>query len=37
MKNLHKGVRKSYGINWIDILELNDAEEMAKRSAILVA
>ena len=36
MKNPHKGVHKSYGIHWTDILELNDAEEMAKRSAILI-
>ena len=36
MKNLHKGVHKSYGVHWTDILELNDAEEMAKRSAILI-
>ena len=36
MKNPHKGVHKSYGVHWTDILELNDAEEMAKRSAILV-
>ena len=36
MKNTHKGVHKSYGIHWTDILELNDVEEMAKRSAILV-
>ena len=36
MKNPHKGVHKSYGVHWTDILELNDAEEMAKRSAILI-
>ena len=36
MKNPHKGVHKSYGIHWTDILELNDAEEMAKRPAILI-
>ena len=36
MKNPHKGVHKSYGVYWTDILELNDAEEMAKRSAILI-
>ena len=36
MKNPHKGVHKSYGIHWTDILELNDAEEMAKRSAIFI-
>ena len=36
MKNLHKGVHKLYGLHWIDILELNDVGEMAKRSAVLV-
>ena len=35
-KNPHEGVHKSYGIHWIDILELNDAGEMAKQSAVLV-
>ena len=36
VKNPHKGVHKSYGIHWINILELNDAGEMAKQSAVLV-
>ena len=36
MKILHKGVHKLYGLHWIDILELNDVGEMAKRSAVLV-
>ena len=36
MKNSHEGAHKSYGIHWIDILELNDAGEMAKQSAVLV-
>ena len=36
MKIPHKSVHKSYGIHWIDILELNDAGEMAKQSAVLV-
>ena len=35
-KNPHEGVHKSYGIHWIDILELNNAGEMAKQSAVLV-
>ena len=35
-KSPQGGVHKSYGVHWTDILELNDAEEMAKRSAILV-
>ena len=35
-KNPHEGVHKSHGIHWIDILELNDAGEMAKQSAVLV-
>jgi hypothetical protein len=35
-KNSYEGVHKSYGIHWIDILELNDAGEMAKQSAVLV-
>ena len=34
-KNPHEGVHKSYGIHWIDILELNDAGEMAKQFAVL--
>ena len=36
MKNLHKGVHKLYSLHWIDILELNDVGEMAKRSTVLV-
>ena len=36
MKIPHESVHKSYGIHWIDILELNDAGEMAKQSTVLV-
>jgi hypothetical protein len=36
MINEHKGVHKSYGVSWTDILELNDADEMAWRSTIML-
>lgn len=35
MINDHKGVHKSYGLEWLDILELNDADETAKRTFIM--
>lgn len=35
MINDHKGIHKSYGFEWLDILENNDADETAKRTFIM--